>query len=161
MKDGILLYTGRILPDSQVSIVGKFTEVMKDLSVDTFSVPVLDRNSPIAFSIASDIHWYHPTVQHSGIESTLRYMLKVCYVIEGRQLVKMIKKSCCRCRYLAKRTINMAMGPVTKYNMTIAPAFYYTQLDLSGPYLSFSSQHKRTTVKIWLLVFCCCSTSAV
>lgn len=36
-----------------------------------------------------------------------------------------------------------------------------SQLDLSGPYQSYSPQHKRTTVKIWLIVFCCCSTSAV
>ena len=74
--------------------------------------------------------------------------------------MKISKKSCYRCRYLAKRTIKMAMEPVSRCNMTIAPAFYCTQLDLSGPFLSYSPQHKRTTVKIWLIVFCCCSTSA-
>jgi len=79
------------------------------------------------------------------------------YIIEGRQLIK----SCERCSYLAKRTVEMAMGPTSAYNLTIAPAFYYSQLDLSGPYQSYSPQHKRTTVKIWLIVFCCCSTSAV
>ena len=160
-KDGLLLYTGRILPESQVTIVGKFTNVMKDLSSDTFLVPVLDRNSPLAYSIATEVHWYHPTARHCGIETTLRYVLKKCHIIEGRILMKIIKKSCHRCRYLSKRTIEMAMGPVSRFNMTIAPAFYYTQLDLSGPYLSYSPQHKRTTVKIWLVVFCCCSTCAV
>ena len=55
----------------------------------------------------------------------------------------------------------MAMGPVSAFNLTVAPAFYYTQLDLSGPYSSYSPSHKRTVVKIWLIVFCCCSTSAV
>ena len=52
------------------------------------------------------------------------------------------------------------MGPTSKYNITIAPAFFYTQVDLSGPYLSYSTHNKRATVKIWLVVFCCCSTSA-
>ena len=94
------------------------------------------------------------------IESTLRYVLKTCYIVKGRQLMKIIKKSCYRCRFLGKRTIDMAMGPISKCNMTIAPAFYYTQLDLAGPFLSYSPQHKRTSVKVWLVVFCCCSTSA-
>ena len=53
------------------------------------------------------------------------------------------------------------MGPVSNCNLTIAPAFYYVQLDLSGPYQSYSPQHKRTTVKIWLIVFCCCSSTAI
>jgi len=130
---------------------------MKDLSTKSFCVPVLERHSPVAYSIAMDIHWYHPDVMHSGIETTLRYVLMKSYIIEGRQLIK----SCERCSYLAKRTVEMAMGPTSAYNLTIAPAFYYSQLDLSGPYQSYSPQHKRTTVKIWLIVFCCCSTSAV
>ena len=60
-----------------------------------------------------------------------------------------------------KRTIEMSMGPITRCNMTIAPAFYYTHIDLSGPYQSYSPQHKRTTTKIWLIVFCYCSTTAI
>ncbi|XP_066914563.1 uncharacterized protein [Clytia hemisphaerica] len=160
-KNGILIYTGRILPSKGVSIVGAFTDIMKDLSTDSFCVPLLDRYSPIAYSISMDIHWNHSTVKHSGIETTHRYVLKKVHVIEGRLLIKHIKRNCHRCRYLAKRTVEMAMGPVSSFNLTIAPSFYYTQLDLSGPYQSFSPSHKRTTVKIWLIVFCCCATSAI
>jgi len=159
--DGILMYTGRILPNDEVSIVGRFTNTMKDLSSTSFCVPVLDRISPVAYSIALETHWYHPTVHHSGIETTLRYLLKKCHIIEGRILLKQIKKSCHRCKYLEKRTIEMSMGPISDCQLTIAPAFYHSQMDLSGPYLSYSPQHKRTTVKIWLIVFCCCSTSAI
>eukprot|EP00111_Clytia_hemisphaerica_P018647 TCONS_00055122-protein len=128
---------------------------MKDLSTDSFCVPLLDRYSPIAYSISMDIHWNHSTVKHSGFETIHRYVLKKVHVIEGRLLIKHIKRNCHRCRYLAKRTVEMAMGPVSSFNLTIAPSFYYTQLDLSGPYQSFSPSHKRTTVKIWLIVFCC------
>ena len=53
------------------------------------------------------------------------------------------------------------MGPIPPSSLTVAPAFYNSQIDLSGPYQSFSPSHKRTTVKIWLVVYCCCSTSAV
>eukprot|EP00794_Sanderia_malayensis_P016360 gene16360-biopygen12053 len=160
-KNGILLYTGRILPSNEVSVVGKFTEVMKDLSQSTFCVPILEKFSPIAYSISLDVHWNHVTVKHSGIETTHRYVLKKVHVIEGRMLMKHIRNNCDRCRYLAKRTVEMAMGPVSPLNLTMAPAFYCTQLDILEPYQSFSPHHKRTTVKIWLIVFCCCATSAV
>ena len=53
------------------------------------------------------------------------------------------------------------MGPVSKDCITIAPAFYISQVDLAGPFDSYSYHNKRkTTVKIWLAVFCCCTTSA-
>ncbi|XP_066924397.1 uncharacterized protein [Clytia hemisphaerica] len=159
--NGILVYTGRILADDQVSIVGRFTKSMKDLSSTSFCVPVIDRRSPIAYSIILDTHWNHPEVSHAGIESTLRYVLKKVYILEGRVLIKSIKSSCQRCKFLAKRTIDMAMGPISRCNITIAPAFSYTQVDLSGPFQCYTPHHKRKTAKIWLVVFCCCSTSAV
>ncbi|XP_066933763.1 uncharacterized protein [Clytia hemisphaerica] len=161
VKDNILMYTGRILPTTQVSVVGRYTDTMKDLTSTTFMVPILDNNSPIAYSIASEVHWHDPNTQHCGIETTLRHVLKKCFIINGRNLMKRIKRSCQRCRFLEKRTVQMAMGPIPIFNLTIAPSFYFTQMDLSGPYSSYSPHHKRTTVKVWLIVFCCCSTSAV
>ncbi|XP_066927931.1 uncharacterized protein [Clytia hemisphaerica] len=53
------------------------------------------------------------------------------------------------------------MGPVPPYNLTIAPAFFYSQIDLSGPYLAYQPQNKRKTIKIWLVVLSCCSTLSV
>ena len=49
---------------------------MKDLSVITFCVPVVDKYSPVAYSIVSDIHWNHKVARHTGIETTSRYVLK-------------------------------------------------------------------------------------
>ena len=53
------------------------------------------------------------------------------------------------------------MGPVSKFNITIAPAFYITQVDLTGPFQAYAKHHTRTTVKLWMAVFCCCTTSTV
>ena len=158
-KGDLLIYTGRILPEDEVTIVGRYTSTMRDLANTSFCVPVLDKDSPVAYSIALDVHWNHPVCKHSGVESTLRYILKTVYIIEGRQLVKSIRRQCLRCRYLTKKTIQATMGPIPQCSITIAPPFYGTQVDLSGPYLAYSPLHKRTTVKIWLAVFCCCTTS--
>ena len=159
-KDGILYFTGRILPTDQISTLGKATSTMKDLTASTFCVPLVDKNSPLAYSIIMDIHWNHPTAMHSGVETTWRYVLQQCYILEGRSLVKMVRSSCPRCRYLLKRKFNVFMGPLSEDNLKIAPAFYTTQTDLAGPFLSYSQHHKRTTVKIWLVVFCCATTTS-
>ena len=100
--NGVLYYVGRILPEDEVSIVGRVTDVMKDLSSTTFCVPITDKLSPIAYALANDIHWYDPTALHSGVETTLRYILKQMYIIDGRSLVKRIRTHCQRCRYLEK-----------------------------------------------------------
>ena len=53
------------------------------------------------------------------------------------------------------------MGPVSKVNLTLAPAFYISQVDIFGPFKSYSVHNKRATVNIWFLIFCCCTTGAV
>jgi len=136
------------------------TSVMKDLCSTSFCVPIIDKHSPIAYSIINEIHWYSE-VKHQGVETVWRHVLKTAFIIEGREIVKKIRKSCQRCRYLLKRTIDISMGPVSQHNMVIAPAFYVTQVDLAGPFSAFSQHYKRTTVKVWLSIFCCATTSTV
>ena len=49
--------------------------------------------------------------------------------------------------------------PVSTNNLRIAPVFYATQVDLCGPFKVYTPHNKITTVKIWLAVYCCISTS--
>ena len=161
LKDGVLHYTGRILPTQAVESVVTLTDVMKDLSTTSFVVPIVDAHSPLAYSIVNETHWSHEVARHRGIETVHRYVLQVCYILNGRNLVKMFRKNCERCRYLARRTIEIEMGPVSGQNLTIAPAFYITQVDIAGPFLSYSPHNKRATVKIYFVVYCCSTTSSV
>jgi len=159
--NGILLYTGRILPTDEITVVGRYTDAMKDLADINFCAPVIDKLSPLAYSIINEVHWYDNVVKHAGIESVWRNTLKIAYVIEGKSIVKNIRKSCQRCRYLSKKSIDVAMAPISEYNLVIAPAFYVSQVDLAGPFQAYSQHHKRTTVKVWMAVFCCCTTSTI
>ena len=158
---GVLMYTGRILPTEAVTIVGKATEVMKDLSSSSFKVPLVDRYSPLAVSISNEVHWYHKTAKHTGRETVWRYVLQSCFIIEGRSLIETIGKSCERCRYLNKRTLDVIMGAVSGYNLTIAPAYYISQVDIAGPFLAYSPHNKRSTIKIYFVVICCATTSSI
>ena len=79
----ILYYTGRILLNQLIQHIGNPTDVMLDLSLTLFFAPIIHKNSLIAYSIISDIHWYHKVAKHSGVETLMRYVLQKVYVIEG------------------------------------------------------------------------------
>ena len=85
--DNILMYTGRILPSDEVTVTGRFTNAMLDLSSKTFCVPVVDKHSPIAYSLVNDIHWFDDEVKHTGVETVWRRVLSVAFIIEGRGIV--------------------------------------------------------------------------
>ena len=160
-KDNILYYTGRVLPQQDSNPVMQLTEVMKDLSSSTFIVPMIEKHSPLAYSIINEVHWDDPVAKHSGVETVLRYTMKYAYIMDGRELVRKIRKNCERCRFLAKRTIEISMGPVSKHNLTIAPPFFIAQVDLTGPFKAYTPHNKRSTVKVYLAVFCCATTATV
>ena len=158
-KDKILFYTEQILPNQDIQHTGNPTAIMSDLYSTSFFVPIIHKNSPIGYSIISHIHWHHKVAKHSGVETLMCYVLQKVYVIEGQSLMKQIRKRFERCRYLLKRCVNIAMDPISKYNLTITPPFYISQVDLAGPFKAYSPHNKQATIKIWLAVFCCSTTS--
>ena len=159
-RDGILYYAGRILPDAEIEVTASMSSAMLDLSSTTFCVPLVEKFSPLAYSIVNEVHWYHEVAQHRGVETVNRYVLQIAYIFQVRELIKLFRRKCDRCRYLAQKSIEVSMGPISNVNLKIAPPFYCTQVDLCGPFLSYSPHNKRATVKIWLIVYCCTTTSA-
>ena len=159
--DGVLYYSGRILPEQQFEGYPDLCASALDLCRTSFCVPVMDQYSPVAIAIAIDVHWNHPDVKHRGVAAIYRQMLKISYVIGGFDLATSVKQGCKKCRALYKKSIDVAMGPIQGVNLCIAPAFYATQVDIFGPFKSYSSANKRATIKVWFLIFCCCTTGAV
>ena len=56
---------------------------MQDLASTSFYVPVIDKNSPLAYSIINEVHWHSQVARYSGVETTWRYVLKTAFIIEG------------------------------------------------------------------------------
>ncbi len=161
--NGVLFYTGRILPSQKFDNKHhlQLSDVCIDLSSSMFFVPIVDKYSPLAYALINEVHWHDPDARHSGNETVMRYLLKVAYIIEGTPLVELFKSNCPRCRYLHKRMIEVAMGPKRTENLTIAPPFYYSQVDLFGPFDTYSHSNKRKTVKCWFVIFCCTVSGCV
>ena len=160
-KFGILYYTGRILPSQTINNKLSLSDVCIDLCTSTFCVPLVDKYSPLAFSIVNEVHWYDDDARHSGTETVMRHVQKIAHIIESRALVQKFRLDCARCRALNKKAIDVAMGPKSCENLTIAPAFYNCQVDICGPNNAYSNANKRATVKVWFVIFCCCVTGAI
>ena len=160
-KMDILYHTGRILPTQKVTANTELTDVMKDLCATTFVIPMVSEYSPVAYSIINEVHWHHPVGKHCGVETVLRLTMDFAFILNGRELVKLFRRNCEHCRYLQKKALEVAMGPVSHQNMKIAPAFYYTQVDIAGPFTAHSLFNKRKSIKVYFVVFCCSTTSTI
>ena len=158
--DGVLYYSGRILEDYKFGGYPDLCGVVIDLCSTKFCVPVMDQYSPVAISIALEIHWYHPDVGHKGIETIHRQTLCVAHIVGGRLLAGWVKDGCKKCRALNKKSIDVAMGPIQEANLCIAPPFFACQIDIFGPYKTYSFANKRATLKIWFIIFCCTTTGS-
>ena len=95
--DGIFYYSGRILEDYKFDGYPELCEAAIDLCSTSFCVPVMNQYSPVAISIALEVHWYQSDVKHTGIEANLRKMLGVASIIGGRKLAISIKRGCKKC----------------------------------------------------------------
>ena len=85
---------GRILPEQKVNSIATLSGIMKDLSMSTFCIPIIDKHSPLAYSIVNEVHWYDKMAKHAGIESVLRFTMQYGFILEGREIAKKVKKGC-------------------------------------------------------------------
>ena len=60
---------------------------------------------------------------------------------------------------MRKKVTDVEMGLISKLSITIASAFHVTQADICGLFKAYSLHHKRTKIKLWLIIYCCISTS--
>ena len=93
--------------------------------------PVLDRFSPLSYSIGDYVH--RVVAKHGGYETCLRESLNICFIIQGMGLFRELGEDCVKCKKLRKRFLDISMGPVANEQLTIAPAFWITMVDIYGP----------------------------
>ena len=160
--DEIRFWTGRLLPSQKFvnPELRPMSSAMIDLSSTVFCVPLVDQYSPVAWSMIHEIHWYHSRAKHSGVATTARAAKEYAYIIGVKEIAELFRKTCGKCRWIAKRTIDVEFGPLSDNQLKLAPAFYASQVDLFGPFKAYQI-NVRATLKIWFAVFVCVVTSTV
>ena len=165
-KDGILLSKGRIIDGMNfIETADLDTLNLGSLCIKT-KIPVIDRFSPLAYSIAQHFHW--TVMQHKGVESCHRYSLEHVHILQGMSLFKELSEECIRCKMRRGKFIRASLGPLSDKQLIIAPPFYACQIDLCGPFRVFVPGFEKETrsskvkeSKVWILVAVCVVTSTV
>ena len=142
-QNGILFSKNRIIGGMSFAELGGLE--VSDLSVMGIKshVPVIDRHSPLAFSISQHVHWN--IAHHKGIESCNRYSLQYCCILQGMSLYKEISEDCLWCIKKKKKMVEVSMGPISDHQLSIAPPFWCSQIDLFGPILCSVAGFERKT----------------
>ena len=130
--EGILLSRDRMTQGLEF----KETAELEDLDLGAMGiktqVPVLDRFSPLSYSIVQHVHW--DLARHRGAETCSRMSLEQVHIIQGAGLYRELGEDCTWCKVKRKRYQEAAFGPAKDTQTTLAPPMYYCQIDLFDPY---------------------------
>ena len=103
----------------------------------------------------------HEEAGHVGRDATLAKCRQQFYMAHGVKLAKRVRERCSKCRVQDKNKLSQMMGKVPLVSLKPAPAFNVVQLDLFGPWAVRGEVQKRTTGKVWGVLFVCMSSRAV
>ena len=131
--EGLLLCKSRILDTQRFRVAGGLenSNILKPDQFGLVSVsPVLDRYSPLSYSIADYIH--RIVSRHSGYETCLRNSLQFCYIIQGLSLFREMNEDCVKCIKMRGKYFDVKEGPVADEQLTVAPPMWVAMTDIFG-----------------------------
>ena len=155
-QDGVLFSGGRL---SYITPIVDGNPEMPILHEIDYFQPVFLNTSSLTYALAMHIHWN--ICPHSGVERTMRALLQIIHVQKARKLVKYIRETCPRCRYLIKKHYTPATGNQAVFSFMKAPAFYATMMDIAGTFKAHDSVKMRVSKDAYFLVKVCLTTGAV
>ena len=130
-QEGVLLSKGRLLDQMNFQETGELKKLnLGALGVKT-RLPLIERFSPLAYSIAEHIHY--SVAKHRGVETCTRISAENILILQAPTLYKEFAEDCMVCNMKRKRFLQVEMGPVSDSQFTLAPPFWECQVDLFGP----------------------------
>jgi hypothetical protein len=155
-KEHVLFGAGRLsYPDVHTR---DSTEIPLFHDIDYFQ-PVFLASDVLTYAIVMYVHWV--LCPHSGIERTMSMVLRIIHVEKLRKLVKYVRETCPRCRYLMKKHYIPATGNQALYSLMRAPPFFSCMIDIAGTFDAHDSIKQRVTKEAFFLVQVCMVTGAV
>lgn len=152
--DGIFYGAGRL----------DFNGMRIETEPTTFPVdyykPVFLNNSVVTYALVMHMHWDPNFCAHSGVGRLTTFVMKVIHVSNISKIVRFVKDTCARCRYLFKRHYLPISGNQSIYSILRAPPFFAVMCDIAGNFESFDSVKKRVKRVAYFLVQVCMTTGA-
>ena len=75
------------------------------------------------------------------------------WTTEAAKLAKFVKNSCVTCKILDHKPSNQIMGGIPRDQLIDPVAWNHVEVDLFGPFLCRSDVNKRSSLKVWGIVF--------
>ena len=82
-----------------------------------------------------------------GIQAIWRQVLKMAFIFEGQPLMAQFRLECPKCNFLDKKNLKVSTGQLDN-SLCPALAIYNFQINLFGPFSTFSWAKKRATIKV-------------
>ncbi|KAK3105008.1 hypothetical protein FSP39_015108 [Pinctada imbricata] len=98
---------------------------------------------------------------HGGIDSTLAKLRSKYWIPGAHKLLKGIRSKCVVCRKRQKVKQTQCMGRLPLDRLKPSPAFFYSAVDLFGPFTIRDTVKKRTHGKAFGVIFTCLTTRGV
>ena len=132
-EDDILYCKSRVLEGQTIKIAGglKMDTNLSGLFNLNFKVPLIDQHSPLAYPLALHLH---SLFNHRVVESCYRLSLNYVRILGGMQIFRSISVNCVICIKDRKKYLKMVMGGLTDSQLTVSPVFYFTLVDMWGPF---------------------------
>ena len=162
-KDSVRLYEGGKLSSLRPALVwneqGKFAQVVTSgrvgsvvkVGYDVEELPILDPRHPYVKLLLRHLH----ESEHASDDKVLWKLRVKFWVPQARKIVRSIRKSCIRCRFLSKKLAGQIMAPLPKERVLPSPPWTNVSVDLFGPFECKDVVKKRMKVKVWGIIFTC------
>ncbi|XP_065152486.1 uncharacterized protein [Paramisgurnus dabryanus] len=124
---------------------------------DRVAVPLIPCQSWLATLLAREAH----EENHEGVASTLLRTRRKAWIMQGRRTVKKVLNNCVTCRKQRAKMCQQVMSDLPQERTKRASPFEFTTLDLFGPFEVKDAVKRRTSKKVWGIVFCCMASRAV
>ena len=120
-------------------------------------LPVIMGTTRVAYLIMLNAH----CKDHTGRDITMAMSRKEAWIVNAKKLAKKIVHNCLRCRFLRHKLEQQKMASIPASIQGQFPPWTNIGLDLTGPITVKAMTNKRSTMKVWVVIFLCLNTKAV
>lgn len=104
----------------------------------------------------------HENYYHIGIQGTLYTLRQKFWLLDGKNQVRKIIRSCKRCRRFDSRVTKYKMGNLPESRVCETIPFTKTGIDFCGPFFVKEKKHRnKVRIKAYVCVFICMTIKAV
>jgi hypothetical protein len=123
-------------------------------------LPIVLTRSPLFKAHLSYVH--DRVTNHAGVENTLKTIKEMWLPIGGhvRSNILSYRKACTNCRRRLKEVVRMELADFPSCRTTIAPPFYFVQIDIAMAFKAKPFKESRKSLTAHALVIVCMVTSA-